>query len=289
MKYSWLIILCTLSGCDFLKMKDQLSGSETQEQPPVARVHSAYLYPSDLEGLVAGELSAEDSANRVERYVNLWIRKQLLIDEAGTKIDIDEAEIERKILEYRYSLIGYEYRSYYINEHLNKQVSDEEITEYYTANLDNFPLKQNVIRGQMVKIPKEAPKINEVQKWMKSSKEEDLESLKEYCLTYATLYSLEDSLWINFDDLIKNTPLAELPNKVDFISKNTYTEFSDDQSLYFLRIKEYKITNDISPLEVVYDQIKNIILNKRKVELARNLEEEIYERAKSNEEFEIYN
>ncbi len=278
-----------LAGCDFLKMKESGLGSDSVQSVPVARVHTSYLYAKDLEGLVAGGITPEDSASRVERYVNHWIRKQLFIDEASTKIDIDEAEIQRKILDYRYSLLGYEYRSFYINENLNKVVTEEEIQLYYEQNLDNFPLKQNVIRGQFVKVPKEAPKINELRKWMKAGKQSDQEQLKEYCLTFATLYSVQDSIWINFDDIIKNTPLAELPNKIDFISKNKYTEFNDDQSLYFLRINEYKITNDISPLEVVYDQIKNIIINKRKVELAKNLEEDIYERAKGNEEFEIFN
>jgi len=271
-----------------LKMKESVNNGDEVESVPVARVHTNYLYAKDLEGLVARGITPEDSASRVERYVNLWIRKQLIIDEAATKIDIDEAEIQRKILDYRYSLLGYEYRSFYINNNLNKVVTDEEVQLYYQQNQDNFPLKQNVIRGKIVKIPKESPKINELQRWMKSNKISDQERLKEYCLTYATLYSIQDSIWINFDDIIKNTPLAELPNKVDFISKNKYTEFNDDQSLYFLRINEYKITNDISPLEVVYDQIKNIIINKRKVELAKNLEEDIYERAKGNEEFEIF-
>jgi len=275
-------------GCDFLKIKDNQDGGDVV-LIPVARVHNNYLYVKDLKGLVIKGTSQEDSASSVERYINLWIRKQLIIDEAGTKIDIDEAEIQRKILDYRYSLLGYEYRSFYINNNLNKIVTENEISEYYQKNLDNFPLKQNVIRGQIVKIPKEAPRISEVKRWMNSGKAGDLEQLKEYCLAYATLYSLQDSLWINFDDLIKNTPLAELPNKVDFISKNKYTEFNDDQSLYFLRITEYKIINDISPLEVVQDQIKNIIINKRKVELAKDLEEDIYERAKGNKEFEIYN
>ncbi len=284
-----VLILVVLSGCDFLKMKENQEDENEVVAIPVARVHNKYLYAKDLIGLVAKNTSPEDSASRVERYVNLWIRKQLIIDEASTKIDIDEAEIERKILDYRYSLLGYEYRSFYINKNLQSEVSDEEINTYYEKNLDNFPLGQNIIRGKIVKLPKEAPKTNQVPKLIKSSKSEDIEKLKDYCLTYATLYSLEDSIWIRFDDLIKNTPLAGLPNKVDFLNKTNYTEFSDDLSLYFLKINEYKISNDISPLEVVYDQIRNIIINKRKVDLAKNLEEDIYERAKNNEEFEIYN
>ena len=286
--YFILSLALLLAACDLVEMKADEEDAANKPNP-IARVHNNYLYPDDLEGLVDRETSPEDSANRIKRYVNSWISNQLLIDEASTKMDFDEAEIERKILEYRYSLMGYEYQSFYINQNLDKEVDDEEILQYYEENLDNFPLRQNIIRGRIVKIPKAAPKINQVQRWIQSKREGDLAELRQYCLTYATLYSLEDSLWINFDELVKNTPIAEIPNKVDFFRRNRYAEFNDVESLFFLRIDEYKVSNDISPVEVVYDQIKNIIINKRKVELAKNLEEEVYERAKTNNEFEIYN
>ena len=113
-----LLVFIFLWGCDFLKMKQSSEDENTVAAVPVARVHNNYLYTRDLIGLVAKGTSSEDSASRAELYINLWIRKQLIIDEASTKIDIDEAEIERKILDYRYSLLGYEYRSYYINKNL---------------------------------------------------------------------------------------------------------------------------------------------------------------------------
>lgn len=276
-------------GCDFLKVKDTVNSDDTNLSNPIARVNNNFLYPEDIEGLVANGVSSEDSTNRVERYVNSWIRKQLIIDEAMSKMEFDEAELQRKILEYRYSLIGYEYQSYIISQNLNKNISDEDILTYYNEHRDNFPLKQNVFRGKFIKVPIQAPKINTAKRLIRSDKESDLEELRSFCLTYATLYNLEDSSWVNYDELIKSTPLAEDPKNLDMLKRNNFFEFNDKESLYLIRVFEYKTKNEIAPVEIVRDQIRNIILNKRKVELAKNLEEDVYEQAKIAGDFEVFN
>ena len=88
---------------------------------------------------------------------------------------------------------------------------------------------------------------------------------------------------------MKNSPLVEIPNKIQFLKSNPYFETSDDNYLYFLRVRQYRILDNISPLEFVMDDIKNIILNKRKVELAKKLEDEVYKYALDQNEFEIFN
>ena len=285
-----LLVLGVLStSCDFLKVKEQSEIENQSLSDPIARVHNNFLYPEDLEGLVAVGISVEDSANRVERYVNSWIRKQLIIDEAMSKMEFDEAALQRKILEYRYSLIGYEYQSYFVNQNLNKVVSEQDVFEYYDAHKDNFPLKQNVFRGKFIKVPLQAPKINTAKRLIRSNKEADEEELRSYCLTYATLYNLEDSTWVNYDELIQSTSFAEDPNKMDRLKNRTYLELNDQESLYLIKVLEYKTLNEIAPVEIVRDQIRNIIINKRKVELANNLEEDVYEKAKNAGDFEIYN
>lgn len=279
--------LALLNACDFVKVKDSLD-SKRDLPNPIARVNDHYLYAADIEGFLSTDVSPEDSSSLMKAYVNNWIRKQLLIDEASAKIDIDEGELQRKILDYRYSLVAYEYKSYYINQHLNKEVSEEEIVEYYNENQDNFPLKQNIVRGKFIRIPKDAPTKVNLRTLIRSNRQDRMEELREYCFNYALMYSLEDSVWINFDDIIKNTPLVEIPNKVDFLQRTDYTEYSDEISNYYLLIKEYKKTDDIAPLEVVRDQVMDIIINKRKVELARNLEKEVYENAVETNAFEVY-
>jgi hypothetical protein len=279
--------MAIVASCDFVKVKEESTAEKSLVQP-IARVHNSYLYASEIAGIVSVNASPEDSASLMSAYMNNWIRKQLLIDEASVKIDFDEAEIQRKILDYRYSLIAYEYKSYYINQHLNKEVSEEEIRHHYEQNQDNFPLKQNIIRGKFIRVPKDAPNSTKIRKLIYSTRESKMEELRTYCFSYALMYSLEDSVWINFDDIIKNTPLAEIPNKVDFLKRTKYTESSDDTSIYYLLIKEYKKTDDIAPMEIVRDQIVDIIINKRKVELARNLEKEVYDKAVETNSFEIY-
>lgn len=289
---SWLnrifiLIVVLLSSCDLIQMKDDQKQAE-QLPDPVARAGDQYLYPDDLEGIATERMSSEDSTERTMRFVNNWVRKQLLIQEAATKIEFDEAEIERKMLEYKFSLMGYEYQSYYINQNLNKDVSDEEIEAYYQKNIDNFLLKQNIVRGKFVKLPIGAPKIDRVKSLITSKKEESLDELNSYALSFAATYQLNDSVWMVYDEVIKNSPLAEVPNKIQFLQRNKYIETADLQFRYFLKIEEYRISDNISPLEFVREDIKNIIINKRKVQLAQQLEEDLYESAKENKEFEIY-
>ena len=280
-------ILILLSGCEFIKMKNE-QAADNSDRVAVARVNNAYLYKDELAGILTGSTTKQDSTERAETYINGWIRKQLLIQEAGKKININEAEVERKILDYRFSLIAYEYQSYYIKQNLDTAISSADIEKYYTTNIDNFILKQNIVQAVFVKVPRSAPRTNRVKDLMFSQKEKDQNELKSYCLSFSTAYHLSDSAWMVFDELVKNSPLAEIPNKIQFLKANRYYETSDDSYLYFLKVAKYRISDNISPLEFVRDDIRNIILNKRKVELAKRLEDEVYNKAVSEKEFEVF-
>jgi len=283
------VLICLfLSGCELIKMKVNSSDADA-DRPAAARANDSYLYKDELVGIIAPGTPAQDSARLVEAYINSWIRKQLLIQEASRKIDINEAQVERKILDYRYSIIAYEYQTYYIKQNLDTAVSNPEIEKYYKGNIDNFILKQNIVQGTFIKIPKNAPRTGKIKELIFSTREKDENELKSYCLSFSVAYHISGSNWVVFDELVKNSPLAEIPNKIQFLKSNPYFETSDDNYLYFLKIGQYRISDNISPLAFVRDDIRNIILNKRKVELAKQLEDEVYKYALDQHEFEIYN
>jgi hypothetical protein len=276
-----------LSACEFIRMKQEAPVA-IEERKPVARANDTYLYRDELVGIVDQNSTADDSIARVTAYINSWIRKQLLIGEAMKRININEAEVNRKVLDYRYSLIGYEYQNFYIQQHLNDTISDKEIEDYYKTHADNFILKQNIVRGTYIKVPATAPRTGKVKDMIFSIKEKDKNDLKSYCLSFSVAYHLSDSTWIEFDKLVVNSPMAEIPNKIQFLKTNPFYETNSNDFLYFLKIDEYKISDNVSPLEFVKEDIRNILLNKRKVELAKTLENEVYENAVKEKDFEIF-
>lgn len=285
-----VIIACgflTMFGCDFIRMRSD-GGELDANRQLVAKVGKTYLYKDELAGIVPPKVDKADSAARVEAYIDSWVRKQLLIKEATEKIDINEAEVQRKMLDYRYSIIAYEYQTYYIKEHLDTAINPGEIEKYYKENIDNFILKQNIIRATFLKVPKNAPQIKRVKELIFAKSEEGKADLKAFCLSFSSAYHISDSTWMIFDELVRNSPIVEIPNKVQFLKTNPYYETEDDNYLYFLKVDEYRISDNVSPLEFVRDEISNIILNKRKVELAKKLEDDVYNHALEQNEFEIY-
>lgn len=283
----FLVCLLVFSGCDLFKKKED-KGTVGDYGEPLARVYNRYLYSKDIKGLEGRNYSKEDSAALVQRYIDTWIQKQLMLLKAEAKVDPAEEEIQNKILECRNTLLIHEYEKLYLKQKLDTNISEKEIKNFYDSNIDNFQLKQNIVKGIFIKTSKDAPKIDKVRSLINSNKPKDIKELKSYCVRFASNYILEDTEWINFDELIKNTPFMNVSNKIDFLGKTRYSEMMDNQYIYFLKIKDYKISKQISPLDFARDQIKNILLNTRRITLINNLKENIYNEAKKEKEFEIY-
>lgn len=264
------------------------SSNSTNSETLVASVGNSYLFEADISNLVSLNTSSEDSVRITDQFVQNWIRKELLVQEANENIRINQTAIERKVADYRYTLLSYEYQKLMIEQNLDTAVSNDEIIDYYMENQDNFVLRQNIFRGKFMKVSQEAPKKSDIRRWIKSTRDQDLESLREYAIQFADNYSLEDSTWLRFEDALKNSPFSTVTNKIQFLRSNQYVEETDSLYLYLLKIEDYKISNELSPLEFVKRDIRNIILNKRKVELAKNLENEVFQKAKENEDYKIY-
>lgn len=282
MRISIVLLMLSCLSCEFFKPK------ETKEVPPIARANQKFLYPDDLFGLFPKNVAKTDSVKLAEKYVEDWIKKQLMISKSTQTIDVNQAEIERKVLDYRYALIVHAYVKGYIDKNINHEVSDEEIQQYYEEKSDNFLLKQNIIKCVFVQIPKTAPNIWRFRRDFKNYPEQNKEDVTSYLSQFASKSFLEDSVWVIFDDVTLGTPLEGVRDKVQFLERTKTSETSDESSIYFLKILAYKTSDEVSPLEFIKEDIKNIIINKRKIALKRELEEKIYDEAEQQNLFEVF-
>ena len=191
--FFFLLPLCFFLRCDYLN-KNQRPKSQ-----PIARVGDNYLYAQDLVKDMPLGLSALDSGRLVDKYIDDWIKKQLLIIKANEELSISEINIDRKVEDYRYALIMHEFEKIYIRSHLNTQVTQEEIESYYFERSENFLLKQNIVQCMFAKIPVSAPDITQIRRNIRNFPNTDIQDIKNYCYQFADLSFLDDSIWISLD------------------------------------------------------------------------------------------
>jgi hypothetical protein len=275
----------------FLGLK--LSCDKQEKQPPhasfpIARVHNQYLYKQDIEELIPANSNNKDSLAWVERYIQSWLAKHLLVSRAEAQGIGQIGDIEKKVAEFRTALMVHNYIEKSVNEKLDKSLTEQEIQTYYQTHQDNFRLKHNIVRGKFVIIPKSAPSITDLKHLLISKKEEDNIRLRSYCSEFAKDYSLDDQIWLKWDEIITKTPFSKVPDKTRLLKRTSFTEVQDEAHRYYLKIEAYKITNDIAPLELVKEQIADILLYKKKIELANQIKEDVLQQAKANNEYTIY-
>jgi hypothetical protein len=274
------LLVSIFTGCDLLTFNHN-NGEEK-----VARVHDKYLYTSDLKRHTEG-LNPSDSAVVVKRVIDAWIKEQLMLQKAELELPEEQKDFEKQIEEYHKSLLIYSYRQKLLQQKLDTAVSNEEIRSYYEKNLNNFILAENVIRGTYVKVLSSAPRVNEVRAWSRSNTAEALDELEKYCINYAERYSDFNETWIYFSSIADQIPIT-ISNPARYLMYNRNIERSDSLYHYFLHIADHKPDGDVAPLEMVLEDIKSIILNKRKIEFFQDLEIRVYNEGVSRNQFEIY-
>lgn len=279
-KILFLFSLLLICSCNTVSEKDS-------NRIAIAKADNEYLYKDDIMDIVPQGIPTKDSADLIRKYIDNWIRESLVKQKAESNLTDEQKDVEKQLRDYRNSLITYTYEKELVKQKLDTVVADSEIEEYYNNNQSDFELKDNIIKVVYVKVDKKAPGIEKLKKWYKSDNLKDREQLASYCHQFASNFYLDDSSWLLFDDLLKEIPIQTY-NKELFLQNNRFVEVSDSLNDYFVNIKGFKIRNSLSPLGFEKDNIKNIILNKRKLQLISKMKEDVYNDAANNKKIEIY-
>jgi hypothetical protein len=280
MKYLLFIVMATfLSGCN--------KSTEKKKEKPLARVFNNYLYSSDLSGVIPAGISAGDSVSVAKDFIEKWVLSQLLLNKAEINLTDAEKDVELQIGNYRSSLLIYAYQQSYLRQKLDTIVSDQEIEDYFKANQPNFVLGEPLMKGVFIKVPVKAPDINKLRQWYRLNDAVSIRNLEGYCFSNAAVYDHFNEGWVNLNEVLRMIP-ANGESYENTLQYRKYLETKDKDYYYFLSVKEIAPEGNVSPFELVKNDIYYIILNKRKVKLINELETSIYSDAQNRENFTIY-
>lgn len=271
--------LVALSACSFWE--------SSPREEPVARAFNQYLYPSDLREAIPGGTNPADSAILAQRYLDTWVKEQLMVHRADQALTDEQKDFTRQIAEYHRSLLIFTYRQKLLQQKLDSIVPESQVEEYYQQNLNNFLLSQDVIRGTFVKLSLGAPRLQEVRGWSRANTPEALDELEMYCMNYAEKFSDFNDRWVYFSELSQQIPLS-VPQPSSYLRYNRSIETTDSLYRYLLHVEDHLPAGQVAPVEMVRKDIENIILNKRKIEFFHDLEKEVYNEGVNRNQFEIY-
>ncbi len=280
-KLSKLIPLCffVLYSCDYFP--------RTIDEEVVATAFGEKLYISDIREIIPDNASSEDSINIVRRYVDNWVRQQIILEHARKSLSKEQMDFEKKIRDYENSLIIYAFENQFIRENLDTTIKKSQIKEYYENHKEDFKLKENIVKVTYVKVPLNAPDQNLLRRLYRSNEPEDLAELEEYCTQHAATYYIDTDAWLLFNELLREVPVRS-SNQEAFLQNNRFIEISDEYYRYFLYIHDFRLKDNISPVSFAKENIRNIILNYRKHELIKKLRNELYRNAVKSNNFEIF-
>ena len=268
-----------LAGCDYFK--------KNSNEVIVAECYGKYLYGSDLKDIVPEGTSIMDSIQRVSTFIDSWIKRQVLIHQAENNLNMEALDLKRQIDEYRNSLVIYEYESQLINQRLDTIVSEDEITEYYEQNKKDFQLRNTMVKVAYVILDEDSKQKAMFKKLLSDRDTLLLQNIDIQANYYAVKSYVDVDHWMRLDDLTSIIPI-EIFNAESFLKKNKFVSFDMNEYTYMVRFVEYLLEESTSPLEMVHDNIKSVILEHRKQAMLEKMRTSIYNKARKEHAFEVY-
>lgn len=267
--------------CVFLFFACGKTGLEQLSEEILVRVKDKFLTREEVERMIPENLSSTDSLMRAESIVKKWTIETLMDEAAYQNVGDDKVEIDKLVSEYRRSLIRHRYQERIIRDRVSADISEYDQMNYYEENKQQFILSQNLIRGLFLKVPVDAPGLENVRKWYVSGSVESLEKIEKYSIQNAIIYNYYYDHWIDFEEVMAKIP-HKISNPTQFLKVHNHLEVSDSTHVYFLNIADKLLVGTMAPFDYVRAQIQSMLMNKRKIDYLREFGENLYRDAVKN-------
>ncbi len=249
--------------------------------PVVARYRNAEFTLNQLRAELPTGLSAEDSAALAKSIIEKWGEAEAIADEIFKTNPEIEKKIDQMARQYRLSLMVHAYDELLLENHLNKQIPADTLLQRYEAEKGNYLAKKNLYCFFYISCPEEGS--SEYVDLMKSETQQDLLVLSNLAKQKAISFKL-DSIFVDEDELEKyrkgyvgSLEKAEIKQLVRWNGV-----IQGQRRKYFFRMIEVVEKGEPLPLRLVEEDLRQMVLNERKMTLIKENHKKITENARSN-------
>lgn len=275
-----LVSLFLFTSCEYFK---------TPKAPQsIARVGDDFLYKEDIIHLVPQGTSKNDSVAIVKDFINRWATQKLLFNAAELNLNQDKIEeFNELIAQYKTDLLTNAYLEQLVIRKIDTTVTNEEIESYYNQNKQFFKNAEELVKLRYINLVKENQKFDKIKSKFTSFTAKDKKDLAELAIQFKS-YAFNDSVWVDVNQVYEKLPFINMDNKDQYLSSGMNYQYPDSTTIWLVKIKEVLPKGSAAPLQFIKPTIKNVILNKRKLELVKTIEKEITNDAIKNKEYEVY-
>ena len=264
--------------------------SEKDTTPFVARVNNHYLTFEELGDHISSNLSSEDSTLAAKSYIRNWATDKLLLDRAKLNLPEEQQNDFRDLSrKYEEQLFKKAYKDALIEREIEEAVDSLKVDNYYETNKANFKLNEDLVQLRYLQLDKKMKSLKDIKRQFLRFNPEDMLSLQEKSLEFKSL-SLNDSIWLRASDVVnefKESKDIEI-DKSELLKRDHFIQTENDQDVFYIYSKSNLNRNEQAPLSYVRPTIEQILINRKKMNISKQIEKEITKDATKNNEFEIY-
>ena len=221
-------------------------GKERHNTSVVARVGDATLTVEQVQNRVAPGLGEEETAAQRREFVDKWIEQQLVYQEALSQGLDENARVQQLLDEARQDVLV----ASFLNRQFETQVeiSEFEITEYFTAHAHEFTRTEDEIRAQHILLNSQRHAVTLRQKLVQGDSFED--AALEHSLDQSSKNVGGDLGYFGVDDY------PELWQACQNLTVNRVSKpVESDRGLHLVRVLDRQEAGTLKDLEQVRGEI----------------------------------
>lgn len=272
--------------CAALLLGSCSGGDQRGKGDVLVRVGDASLTMSDMRSVMPYGLTEEDSVRFVSAYVRSWIDSKV-VSEIATENIGDMSSIDRLVEEYRNELVMMEYRRRMAMEHAETDFADDTLRHYYDTHRKDFILEHPLVKGIYIKIEENAPQLDDIKRWYRSDDSEDIERLEKYGLKEAIHYDYFRDRWVDWEQIDAKIPVSFGRDINTVLGSRKEIEVTQDGSVYLLSVSDWIASGKEMPYEYAADKIREILINRHRVEYDARLRRSLYEEGLKSGKIEV--